>query len=44
MIAGIDIGEVGNPVARHVIMIEGFAELLGGINLVFDRSARVLFD
>ena len=28
LIAGIDVGEVGDAVARHVVMVERLAELL----------------
>ena len=28
-VAGIDVGELDNAVARHVVMVEGLAELLG---------------
>src|SRR6202011_762197 len=42
LIAGVDIGEIGNAVARHVVMIEGAAELLGWEDLVFDRAVRGL--
>src|SRR5579871_3182738 len=44
LITGIDIGDVGNAVARHVVMIEGFAELLGRENLVLDGATGVLLD
>jgi hypothetical protein len=44
LITGIDIGEIGNAVARHVVMIEGAAELLRWEDLVFDASVRGLFD
>src|SRR5450759_1588067 len=42
LIAGVDVSEVGDAIARHVVMVEGLAELLGGIDLVFDGAAGVL--
>ena len=44
LIAGIDVSEVGDAVARHVVMVEGLAELLGRIDLVVQRAAGVLLD
>ena len=44
LIAGIDVGEVGDAVARHVVMVERLAELLRGIDLVLDGAARGLLD
>src|SRR3974390_903553 len=44
LVAGIDVSEVGNPVARHVVMVERLAELLRGVDLVMDRAAGILFD
>ena len=39
LIAGIDVGDVGDAVARHVVMVERLAELLRGIDLVRDGAA-----
>ena len=44
LVAGVDVGEVGDAVARHVVMIEGLAELLRRIDLVFDGAAGIFFD
>ena len=44
LVAGIDVGEIGDAVARHVIMVERLAELLRRKDLVFDGSAGGLFD
>ena len=44
MVAGIDVGEVGDAVARHVVVVERFAELLRRKHLGFDRSVRRLLD
>ena len=44
LVAGIDIGEVGDAVARHVVMVERLAELLRGIDLVLDGAVRSLLD
>ena len=44
LIAGVDVGDVGDAVARHVVMVECLAELLGGKDLVFDGAAGFLFD
>src|SRR6266404_5818962 len=44
LVAGIDVGEVGDAVARHVVMVEGLAELLRRIDLVFERAVRGLLD
>ena len=44
LIAGIDIGHVDDAVARHVVMVEGLAELLGGIDRHLQRSPGLLGD
>ena len=44
LIARIDVGEIGDAVARHVVMVECLAELLRRIDLVLDGSARVFLD
>ena len=44
LVAGIDVGEVGDAVARHVVMVEGLAELLRRIDLVLDGAAGGLLD
>src|SRR5258708_16724424 len=44
LVAWIDIGEIGDAVARHVVMIERLAELLGGKDLRLERAVRVLLD
>ena len=44
LIAGIDVSEVGDAVARHVVMVEGLAELLRRVNLVMQRAAGRLLD
>src|SRR5258707_9143090 len=44
LIAGIDVSDVGDPVARHVVMVERLAELLRRENLGLDRAAGCLFD
>ncbi len=44
LIARIDVGEVGDAVARHVVVVERLAELLRGIDLELDRAVRRLFD
>ena len=40
LIAGVDISDVGDVVARHVVMIERLAELLGGKDRDLDRAVR----
>src|SRR3984957_9948589 len=42
--AGIDVSDVGDAVARHVVVIERLAELLCRINARFDGAARGLLD
>ncbi len=44
LIARIDIGDVGDVVARHVVMIERLAELLRWKDRNLDRAARGLGD
>src|SRR3984957_18192599 len=44
LIAGIDVSDVGDAVARHVVVIERLAELLRRIDAGFDGAARGLFD
>ena len=44
LVAGIDVGDVGDAVARHVVMVERLAELLRGKDLVFDGAVRGLLD
>src|SRR3984957_18609420 len=44
LIAGIDIGYVGDVVARHVVMIERLAELFRWKDGNLDRAARGLGD
>ena len=39
LIAGVDVGDVGDAVARHVVMVERLAELLGREHLVLDGAA-----
>ncbi len=40
LIAGIDVGEIGDAVARHVVVIERLAELLGRIDLPLESAVR----
>ncbi len=40
LIAGVDVGDVGDVVARHVVMIERLAELLGGKDRDLDCAVR----
>src|SRR5262245_15542826 len=40
LIAGIDVGEVGDAVARHVVVVEGIAELLGREHFRLDGPVR----
>ena len=40
LIAGIDVSEVGDAVARHVVMVERLAELLRGIDFVVHACRR----
>src|SRR5450830_16222 len=44
LVARVDVGDVGDTVARHVVMVEGFAELLGRIDLVMQRAPGLLLD
>src|SRR5262245_17900687 len=44
LIAGIDVGEVGDAVARHVVMVERLAELLAREDFNFHGAAGILFD
>src|SRR5208282_125610 len=44
LIAGIDIGHVGDAVARHVVMVKRLAELLRRIDFVFDGAAGIVLD
>src|SRR3954469_22201131 len=44
LVAWIDIGEVGDAVARHVVMVESLAELLGRKDLELDGAVRCLLD
>ena len=44
LVAGIDVGEVGDAVARHVVMVERLAELLGREDLELDGAVRCLLD
>ena len=44
LIAGADVGDVGDAVARHVVMVERLAELLGGKNLEVQGAAGGLVD
>src|SRR5262245_4448939 len=44
LIAWIDIGEVGDAVARHVVMVEGLAELLRRKHFRLDGAVRRLLD
>ena len=44
LIAGVDVGEVGDAVARHVVMVERLAELLRRKHLVLDGAAGGLLD
>ena len=44
LIAGIDVGEVGDAVARHVVMVERLAELLRRKDLVGDGAVRGFLD
>ena len=42
LVAGIDVGHVGDAVARHVVVVERLAELLGRKDRGLDRAARCL--
>src|SRR5277367_2895831 len=44
LIAGIDVSDVGDAVARHVVVIERLAVLLCRIDAGFDGAARGLLD
>ena len=44
LIAGVDVGDVGDVVARHVVMIERLAELLRGKDRDLDRAVGGLGD
>jgi hypothetical protein len=44
LVAGIDVGDIGDAVARHVVMIERLAELLGRKHFRLDGAARILLD
>src|SRR6478672_6880739 len=44
LVAGIDVGEVGDAVAGHVVMVESLAELLGWEYLELDGAVRCLLD
>ncbi len=44
LVAWIDVGEVGDAVARHVVMVEGLAELLRRIDLELDGATGGLLD
>src|ERR1051325_958072 len=42
LIAWVYVGEVGDAVARHVVMVESLAELLRGIDLIVNGAAGLL--
>ncbi len=44
LIAGVDVSDVGNVVARHVVVVERLAELLRGKDGDLDRAVGVLGD
>jgi hypothetical protein len=44
LVARVDVRDVGDAVARHVVVVERLAELLGGIDLHLDRAAGGLLD
>ena len=44
LIAGVDVGEVGDAVARHVVVVERLAELLGREERRLDGAAGGLLD
>src|SRR6476659_11313845 len=44
LVTGIDVGEVGDAVARHVVMVESLAELLGRKDFELDGAVRCLLD
>ena len=44
LVAGIDVSDVGNAVARHVVMVDGLAELLGRKDRGGNRAARRVGD
>ena len=44
LVAGVHVRDVGDAVARHVVMIERLAELLRRIDLHLDRAAGGLLD
>jgi hypothetical protein len=44
LVARIDVGEVGDAVARHVVMVERLAQLLRRVDLVPDGAVRRLLD
>src|SRR4051794_37315598 len=44
LITGIDVRDISDAVARHVVVVEGFAELLGGEDDRLDRSAGGFLD
>src|ERR1700728_3387930 len=44
LIARVHISDVGDAVARHVVMVERLAELFGGKHGSLDGSTRCLLD
>src|ERR1043165_7663237 len=44
LVAGADVGDVGDAVARHVVMVERLVELLRGKHLRLDGAVRGLLD
>src|SRR6185312_5107539 len=44
LIAGVDIGEIGDAVARHVVVVKRLAKLLGRIDLILDGAAGIFLD
>ncbi len=44
LITWIDVSEIGDAIARHVVMVECLAELLRRIDFICDRSVRGLLD
>src|SRR5262249_2642378 len=44
LVARVDVGQIGDAVARHIVMIERLAELLRGEDLVLDSSPGRAFD
>src|SRR4029077_119329 len=44
LVAGIDVGKIGDGTAGNIVVVEGFSELLGGIDFIFDGAAGILLN